>query len=89
MRIVILAGGLGTRISEETQNKPKPMVLINGVPIIHHLINIFVHQGYQDFVIATGYKHEVIENWVHLKKDVRQGLHNGVLGKNIKQELVI
>lgn len=64
MKILILAGGLGTRISEETENKPKPMVLINGVPIIWHLMNIFAYQGYKDFVIATGYKGDVINDWV-------------------------
>ena len=64
MKIIIIAGGLGTRISEETEDKPKPMVLINDKPIIWHLMNIFSVQGYNDFVISTGYKSEVIENWV-------------------------
>jgi glucose-1-phosphate cytidylyltransferase len=64
MKVVILAGGLGTRISEETANKPKPMVLINGNPILWHLMNVFSAQGFDDFVVATGYKGEVIEEWV-------------------------
>jgi glucose-1-phosphate cytidylyltransferase len=65
MKVVIIAGGLGTRISEETEDKPKPMVLINGKPIIWHLMNVFSLQGFNEFIISTGYKSEVIENWVY------------------------
>ena len=65
MKIIIIAGGLGTRISEETEDKPKPMVLINDKPIIWHLMNIFSLQGFNEFIISTGYKSEVIENWVY------------------------
>ena len=68
MKIVILAGGLGTRISEETDNKPKPMVLINKKPLIWHLMNIFAKQNYNEFIIASGYKSEVIEMWVEVIK---------------------
>jgi len=64
MKVIIIAGGLGTRISEETDDKPKPMVLINGQPILWHLMNVFSLQGFNDFVISTGYKSEVIEKWV-------------------------
>lgn len=63
MKVIILAGGLGTRISEETADKPKPMVLINGQPIVWHLMNIFALQGFTDFVIACGYKGEIIKTW--------------------------
>ena len=63
MKVIILAGGLGTRISEETADKPKPMVLIGEKPILWHLMNIFASQGFNDFLIATGYKHEVIEQY--------------------------
>ena len=56
MKIIILAGGLGTRISEETNDKPKPMVLIDGLPILWHLMHIFAIQGFNDFVLAVGYK---------------------------------
>ena len=63
MKVIILAGGLGTRISEETADKPKPMVLINGEPILWHLMNIFALQGFTDFVIACGYKGEIIKTW--------------------------
>jgi glucose-1-phosphate cytidylyltransferase len=64
MKVIILAGGLGTRISEETETKPKPMVLLDDRPIIWHLMNIYATQGYDDFIIATGYKGEVISDWV-------------------------
>jgi glucose-1-phosphate cytidylyltransferase len=70
MKTIILAGGLGTRISEETDNKPKPMVLLDENPIIWHLMNIYAKHGFTDFVIAAGYKSEVIFEWVNrLKTD--------------------
>ena len=70
MKVILLAGGLGTRIAEETDTKPKPMVLIDAKPILWHLMNIFALQGHSDFVIATGYKGEVIHDWVsNLKSD--------------------
>jgi glucose-1-phosphate cytidylyltransferase len=65
LKTIILAGGFGTRISEETQNKPKPMVLINDKPILWHIMSIYALQGYTDFIIAGGYKCEVIEGWVN------------------------
>lgn len=64
MKVILLAGGLGTRISEETSDKPKPMVLINHKPIIWHLMNIYALQGFTKFVIAGGYRVDVIQEWV-------------------------
>ena len=64
MKAIILAGGLGTRLSEETGDKPKPMVLLDDKPIIWHLMEIFARQGVTDFVIATGYMGSVIHDWV-------------------------
>ncbi len=64
MKVVILAGGLGTRISEETGDKPKPMVLLDDKPIIWHVMNIYAKQGISDFVIATGYLGGIIHDWV-------------------------
>ena len=64
MKVILLAGGLGTRISEETSDKPKPMVEISGKPILWHLMSIFAKQGMTEFIVATGYKSEVIHNWV-------------------------
>ena len=60
MKVIILAGGLGTRISEETSDKPKPMVRLNGKPILWHVMSIYAKQGFNEFVIACGYKKEVI-----------------------------
>jgi glucose-1-phosphate cytidylyltransferase len=64
MKTIILAGGLGTRISEETETKPKPMVMLDDKPIIWHLMNTFAAQGFTEFVIATGYLGHVIHDWV-------------------------
>ena len=64
MKVILLAGGLGTRISEETESKPKPMVLINGKPLLWHLMSIYAKQGFNDFVVAAGYKGEVIHRWI-------------------------
>lgn len=63
VKTIILAGGLGSRISEETSDKPKPMVLLDDKPIIWHIMNVFASQGFDQFLIATGYKSEVIETW--------------------------
>lgn len=64
MKVIILAGGLGTRISEETDSKPKPMVLLDDKPILWHLMNTYANQGFTDFVIATGYMNDVIDSWI-------------------------
>ncbi len=63
MRAVILAGGLGTRISEETHLKPKPMVEIGGRPILWHILKLYSHYGINDFVICCGYKGYVIKEY--------------------------
>jgi glucose-1-phosphate cytidylyltransferase len=64
MKTIILAGGLGTRLSEETDSKPKPMVLIGDKPMLWHIMEIYALNGFDEFVIATGYKHRIIEEWV-------------------------
>lgn len=63
MKVVILAGGLGTRISEETDLRPKPMVEIGGRPILWHIMKIYSHFGFNDFVICLGYKGYVIKEY--------------------------
>ena len=63
MKVVILAGGFGTRLSEYTDTIPKPMVPIGGKPIIEHIINIYSSYGHKEFFIALGYKGEVIKNY--------------------------
>ena len=63
MKVVILAGGLGTRLSEETDLKPKPMVEIGGKPILWHIMKIYSHYGFNDFVICCGYKGYLIKKY--------------------------
>jgi glucose-1-phosphate cytidylyltransferase len=63
LKAVILAGGLGTRISEETSSRPKPMVEIGGMPILWHVMKIYSHFGVNDFVICCGYKGYVIKEY--------------------------
>lgn len=63
MKVVILAGGLGTRISEETQYRPKPMIEIGGKPILWHIMKEYSYFGYNEFVICAGYKQDMIKDW--------------------------
>jgi len=63
MKCVILAGGFGTRITEESQSRPKPMVEIGGRPILWHLLKIYSHHGIKDFIICTGFKGYVIKEY--------------------------
>lgn len=63
MKVVILAGGYGTRISEESVYKPKPMVEIGGNPILWHIMKEYSYYGYNDFIICAGYKQHVIKEW--------------------------
>ena len=63
MKVVILAGGLGTRLSEETHLKPKPMVEIGGKPIIWHIMKNFSSHGFNEFIICCGYKGYVIKEY--------------------------
>jgi len=70
LKVVILAGGLGTRISEETGDKPKPMVLIGNQPMLWHIMNIYASQGFKEFIVAAGYRSETILDWaLNLKSD--------------------
>ena len=63
MKVVILAGGLGSRLAEETEVKPKPMVEIGGRPILWHIMKHYAHHGFHEFYIALGYKGEVIKRY--------------------------
>ncbi len=63
MNVVILAGGLGSRLAEETELKPKPMVEIGGHPILWHIMKHYAHYGFQDFFVALGYKGEMIKRY--------------------------
>ncbi|MCL4425366.1 MAG: glucose-1-phosphate cytidylyltransferase [Firmicutes bacterium] len=83
MQVVILAGGLGTRLLEETAAKPKPMVQIGGRPILWHIMKIFAHFEFKDFVICLGYKGEVIKNYFlnyyHLSRNLTLSLRDGTV----------
>ena len=70
MKVVILAGGFGTRLSEYTDTIPKPMVPIGGKPIIEHIMEIYAYYGHKEFYIALGYKGDVIKQYFkNFKKD--------------------
>jgi len=65
MRVIILAGGFGTRLSEETSVSPKPMLEIGGKPMLWHIMSIYASHGFKDFLVACGYKGEVIKQYFH------------------------
>ena len=65
MRVIILAGGFGTRLSEETSLSPKPMLEIGGKPMLWHIMSIYASHGFKDFLVACGYKGEVIKQYFH------------------------
>lgn len=81
MKVAILAGGLGTRLSEETTIKPKPMVEIGGKPILWHIMKTYAAYGFKEFVIALGYKGELIKdyflNYRHLSRSLTVNLGSG------------
>ena len=63
MKVVLLAGGFGTRISEESQFKPKPMIEIGGKPILWHIMKEYSYYGFNDFIICAGYRQHMIKEW--------------------------
>lgn len=63
MKVVLLAGGLGTRISEESHLKPKPMIEVGDKPILWHIMKLFSHYGHNEFIVCAGYKQHVIKEW--------------------------
>jgi glucose-1-phosphate cytidylyltransferase len=81
MKVAILAGGIGSRLAEETETKPKPMVEIGGRPILWHIMKLYAHQGFDDFVIALGYRGELIKRYmleyVPLQGDLSIKLQDG------------
>lgn len=75
MKTIILCGGLGYRLKEETEFKPKPMVQIGGIPILWHIMKIYAHYGYNEFIIALGYKGDYIKNYFEKNKDLTKDFH--------------
>jgi glucose-1-phosphate cytidylyltransferase len=65
MKIVLLAGGLGTRLREETEFRPKPMVPVGGKPILWHIMKTFAHFGHQEFIVCAGYRGDYIRQYFH------------------------
>ncbi len=80
MKVIILCGGMGTRLREETEYKPKPMVEIGGKPILWHIMKIYSFYGYKDFILALGYKGNIIRdyflNYFYYNNDVTINLGN-------------
>ena len=87
MKTILLAGGYGTRISEESQFKPKPMIELGGMPIIWHIMKLYSHYGYNDFIICAGYKQHIIKeyfaNYFLFRSDVTFDCSNG------KNEMIV
>lgn len=87
MKVVLLAGGFGTRISEESQFKPKPMIEIGGMPILWHIMKEYAYYGHTEFIICAGYKQEYIKEWF-----ANYFLHNSNVSfdfRNGKNEMTI
>ena len=75
MKVIILAGGLGSRLGLKTEKIPKPMVKIGGVPILIHIMKIYSHYGYTEFILALGYKAVIIKNYFSFSNYIRCALH--------------
>jgi len=91
MKVAILAGGFGTRLAEETEVRPKPMVEIGGQPILWHIMKIYAHYGFKDFVIALGYKGEYIKKYMldccSLTSNLTVDLKNGTIVRHGSNDL--
>lgn len=83
MKVVILAGGLGSRLSEETIVRPKPMVEIGGKPMLWHVMKIYSHYGFNDFIICLGYKGHFIKEWLY-----HYLMHNGDVTLDLKNNSI-
>ncbi len=75
MKVVILAGGYGTRISEESMTRPKPMIEINGDPILWHIMKEYSHYGFNEFIICAGYKQHIIKEFLQITIYITLILH--------------
>lgn len=87
MQVVIFAGGLGTRLAEKTSTVPKPMVTVGEFPILDHIMNIYSLQGHKEFIIACGYKQDVIKRYFHDKLSLGRTLTLDFDSKNLVTEI--
>ena len=81
MEVVILCGGLGTRLKEETEFKPKPMVEVGGRPILWHIMKTYAHYGFNKFILCLGYRGDVIKNYFY-NYEIRNNDFTLTLGSN-------
>ena len=86
MQTVILAGGMGTRMTEYTKTIPKPMVKVNGKPILIHIMKIYSNYGYNNFILSLGFKAEIIAKYFLNKKKI--SLNKLKKGINVKKKLI-
>ncbi len=84
MKAVILAGGRGSRIEEESASRPKPLIEIGGQPIIWHIMNIYAASGITDFIICAGYKGYLIKEYL-----ARLNLHHGDITMDLAQDRIV
>jgi glucose-1-phosphate cytidylyltransferase len=82
MKVIILAGGMGTRIGEYTKTIPKPLITVSGKPILIHIMELYSHYGFKEFYIALGYKGNVIKNYFDKKKFNKWKINLVETGKN-------
>jgi|TARA_B100001093_G_C26553603_1_gene895536 glucose-1-phosphate cytidylyltransferase len=88
MKVVILAGGLGTRLSEYTHSIPKPMVKIGGIPIIAHIMSHYLKYGFNDFILATGYKSHVFKKYFKKFKKTGENFNTQIMKKKCSITIV-
>lgn len=84
MKVVILAGGYGTRLSEETEVLPKPMIEIGGRPLLWHLMKLFSSQGFNEFVVALGYKSQVIKRYFMQYPQIETDMHVDLASASVR-----
>ena len=89
MKVVILSGGFGTRISEYTSIIPKPMIRIGGKPIIEHIMEIYSKYGHKDFYLALGYKSEIIKEYFYNYKIFNSNFKISQQTKGLLQRLLV
>lgn len=88
MKIIILAGGFGTRLSEYTNSIPKPMIKIANLPIIVHILNHYVKYGFNDFIVAAGYKNHIFQKFFKIGKNTKKPVSYKIKNKTCKIQII-